>query len=175
VNEVGASHDPFHVLASGASFPVGAIPDTLLESPPHDGIADCVQKYAFLLNTELPICSAESGCDESILFSYEFQTKKPTEYAHEVRMSYGGRMNTRTYPTDWSNAEWLLLARFFPTATTGRPRQHADRTIVNAIFSVVRTGGQWRLLPREFPKWQTVDHYYRFGRLNGTWPRIHTA
>jgi putative transposase len=90
-------------------------------------------------------------------------------------MSYGGQMNTRTYPTDLSDAEWLLLARFFPAATTGRPRQHAYRTIVNAIFYVVRTGCQWRLLPREFPNWKTVYHYYRFWRLDGTWQRMHTA
>ena len=35
------------------------------------------------------------------------------------------------------------------------------RTISNAIFYVLRTGCQWRMLPCEFPPWQTVYHYFR--------------
>jgi Putative transposase of IS4/5 family (DUF4096) len=38
----------------------------------------------------------------------------------------------------------------------GRPRIHSLREIVNAIFYLVRSGCAWRLLPREFPPWQTV-------------------
>ena len=30
------------------------------------------------------------------------------------------------------------------------------RAVVNAIFYLLRTGCQWRLLPREFPPWPTV-------------------
>jgi putative transposase len=49
------------------------------------------------------------------------------------------------------------------------------REIVNAIFYLVRSGCAWRLLPREFPPWRTVYHYYRIWRLDGTWERLHTA
>ena len=42
------------------------------------------------------------------------------------------------------------------------------------MFYVVRTGCQWRALPREFPPWQTVYHYWRAWRLDGTWERLHT-
>ena len=37
------------------------------------------------------------------------------------------------------------------------------REIVNAIFHVLRGGIAWRLLPKDFPPWQTV--YRWFARL----------
>jgi putative transposase len=40
---------------------------------------------------------------------------------------------------------------------------------LNAIFYVVRSGCAWRLLPHEFPPWQTAYHYFRLWRLDGTW------
>jgi putative transposase len=46
---------------------------------------------------------------------------------------------------------------------------------LDAIFYVVRSGGAWRLLPHEFPPWQTVYHYFRQWRLDGTWERLHSA
>src|SRR5215475_13175914 len=83
-------------------------------------------------------------------------------------------MNTHTYLTDLSDAEWHVVQPLFPPeATTGRPRQHPLRTIVNAILYVLRAGCAWRLLPYEWPAWQTVYHYFRKWRLDGTWERIH--
>jgi putative transposase len=49
------------------------------------------------------------------------------------------------------------------------------REILNAIFYVVRSGCAWRLVPHEFPPWQSVYHYFRSWRLDGTWERMHTA
>jgi putative transposase len=49
------------------------------------------------------------------------------------------------------------------------------RTILNAIFYVLRSGCAWRLLPREWPAWQTVYHWFRTWRRDGTWVRIHTV
>jgi transposase len=49
------------------------------------------------------------------------------------------------------------------------------RTILNADFYVLRTGGAWRLLPKDLPAWQTVNHYFRAWRLDGTWERLHTV
>ena len=40
---------------------------------------------------------------------------------------------------------------------------------------MVRTGCQWRLAPRDFPPWQTVYHYFRRWRLDGTWQRLNAA
>lgn len=42
-----------------------------------------------------------------------------------------------------------------------RKQKHDLRKIWNAIFYLVKTGGQWRMLPKDFPKWQLVYYYYR--------------
>lgn len=47
------------------------------------------------------------------------------------------------------------------------------RQVVNAILYLVVGGIQWRMLPKEYPKWQSVYYYMRCWRDNGTWQRIH--
>ena len=84
-------------------------------------------------------------------------------------------MTPTPYDTDLSDTQWALLAPFFPLATTGRPRQYSYCSLVNAILYVVRSGCHWRLLPHEFPPWNTVYSYFRQWRINGTWHCIHTA
>jgi putative transposase len=85
-------------------------------------------------------------------------------------------MSTRLYATDLTDVEWNLIRPLLPAqARTGRPRQHSWRTLLNAIFSQVRTGGAWRFLPQEWPPWRTVYQYWRKWRLAGTWERLHTA
>jgi putative transposase len=84
-------------------------------------------------------------------------------------------MFTQLYASDLTEAEWTLIEPLLPPqAPTGRPRMHSLRTILNAIFYQLRTGGAWRFLPQEWPAWQTVYHYLRRWRLDGTWERIHT-
>lgn len=63
----------------------------------------------------------------------------------------------KLYPTDLSDAEWSYLEPHFPVPSErGRPRVHSYREILNAVFYLLKTGCQWRMLPREFPPWQTV-------------------
>ena len=57
----------------------------------------------------------------------------------------------------------------------GRPRIHSPREILNAIFYVLRSGCQWRLLPRDFSQRLTVYHYFRKRRSDGTWERMNEA
>ena len=85
-------------------------------------------------------------------------------------------MSRATYLTDLSDAEYACLAPYLPPARPrGRPRLRPVREILDAIYYVLRSGCQWRLLPAEFPPWRTVYHYFRIWRLDGTWERIHTA
>ncbi len=82
----------------------------------------------------------------------------------------------RSYSTDLSDEEWEILKPHVPEATPGgRPRAHRTREILDAIFYVVRGGCAWRLLPHDFPPWQTAYHYFRAWRIDGTWERIHTT
>ena len=78
------------------------------------------------------------------------------------------------YPSDLSDQEWEILAPLIPPAKPGgRPRKWSMRKMLNAIFFyLLRSGCQWRMLPREFPPWSTVHDYFRLWRLDGTWERI---
>lgn len=80
------------------------------------------------------------------------------------------------YPTDISDAEWTMLKPYFPAPeATGRPKIHATREILDAIFYILRSGCAWRLLPCDFPPWKTVHHYFRVWRIDGTWERVNAA
>ena len=85
-------------------------------------------------------------------------------------------MNCREYSTDLSDAEWAVLAPLIPPAKPGgRPRTTDMREVLNAIFYLLRSGGAWRLLPHEFPAWQTVYAYFRQWRNAGVWEQIHAT
>jgi putative transposase len=60
---------------------------------------------------------------------------------------------------------------FDPVSKRGNSHKHSKRTIVNAILYVVRGGIQWRLMPNDFPLWQTVyDHFSRWNK-RGVWEK----
>lgn len=83
-------------------------------------------------------------------------------------------MQVDTYPTDLTDAQWDLIDHLFPRPKAqGRPWTHSRRTILNAIFYLLRAGCAWRLLPKSFAPWQTVYHYFRHWSRNGLWERIH--
>jgi putative transposase len=82
----------------------------------------------------------------------------------------------KSYPTDLSDAEWNYIEPHLPAPKGyGRPRTHTLREILNAVFYLLKSGCQWRLLPHDFPRWPTVYHYFRKWRIDGTWERINRA
>jgi putative transposase len=83
----------------------------------------------------------------------------------------------KAYTTDLSDAEWTCIEAHLPPTpkTTGRPRLHDLREILDAVFYIVRSGCAWRLLPHDFPPWKTVYHYFRLWRIDGTWEKLNTA
>ncbi len=78
----------------------------------------------------------------------------------------------QTYPTDLNCTERELVAQFFPSHKRGRPRKWELWTIVNAVLYVNRTGCQWRMLPLNFPPWQTVYGYFWRWTRSGLWERL---
>ncbi len=85
-------------------------------------------------------------------------------------------MVPHAYLTDLTDAQWALIAPHLPSSRPGgRPRRTSLRAVVDAIFYLLRTGCQWRLLPRDFPPWGTVWWYFRRWRLDGVWTRLHRA
>lgn len=88
-------------------------------------------------------------------------------------------MFRKPYPTDLSDVQWcilepLLLVVLNPSHR-GRRHQVDLREILNAIFYVLRTGCAWRLLPHDFPAWQTVYGYFRRWRDGGVWEQFNDA
>ena len=82
-------------------------------------------------------------------------------------------MARKQYPTDLSDAQWKRIAPLIPPAKPGgRPRTTDMREVMNAIFSITRTGCAWRMLPHEFPHWRTVYEFYARWRDDGTWETI---
>ena len=85
-------------------------------------------------------------------------------------------MSRRAYLTDRSDAEYACLEPHLPAPLQpGGPRVHPLGEILDGIFYALRSGCAWRLLPHEFPPWQTIYHYFRLWRLNGTWERLNAA
>jgi transposase len=81
------------------------------------------------------------------------------------RLLYKAR--TTSYSTDLTDPEYALLEPLFPMPKKRGRRQHSLRTILNAIFYQVRTGCQWRLVPRDFPPFTTVQYWFYGWRDSG--------
>ena len=78
------------------------------------------------------------------------------------------------YPTDLTDAQWNCIKELIPAAKPGgRPRTLCMRTVINAILSLTVTGCQWRMLPKDYPSWQSVYTSFQRFRDDGTWQRIH--
>ncbi len=65
-------------------------------------------------------------------------------------------MRTQRYPSDLTDEQWALVKPFIPVYPGGRPRKTAMRDVLDAILYLVRTGCQWRYLPKDFPPKSTV-------------------
>jgi putative transposase len=82
----------------------------------------------------------------------------------------------RSYSTDLTDAEWECLELHVPAPhKRGRPKTHSSREILNAIFYILKSGCPWRLLPRDFPPWETVYWWFRRWRVDGTFERLNAT
>ena len=77
------------------------------------------------------------------------------------------------YASDTTEEEWAVISPFMPRESRrGHPRTTALRAVTDAIFYIAQTGCQWRLLPKEFPPYTTVQRYFYRWRDDGTWQKI---
>ena len=76
------------------------------------------------------------------------------------------------YSTDMSDAEFELISALLPPPKK-RGRKPTDlRLILDALFYMIRVGCPWRLLPKDFPPFTTVQNRFYAWRDSGLWPRI---
>src|SRR6516162_60064 len=68
------------------------------------------------------------------------------------------------YASDLTDAEWALIEPHMPPAKRlDRPRGTELRSVLDAILYIARTGCQWRMLPKDFPPFTTVQGYSTIG------------
>lgn len=78
------------------------------------------------------------------------------------------------YPSDLTDAEWAIIKALLPPEKGGGRHRTTDlRAVVNAIFYRLRSGCAWRMLPKDFPPFQTVYEYFREWKKDGTWIQVH--
>lgn len=82
----------------------------------------------------------------------------------------------KAYPTDLKDREWEKLKTYLPEKKKlGRTPEHGDREIFNALFYLLRSGCSWRMLPHDFPPWQTVYDVFKNWVKLGIFEKINNA
>lgn len=77
------------------------------------------------------------------------------------------------FSSDLTDAEWAVLEPLLPPASgVGRPPAWPMRTIVEAIFYILRGGVAWRMLPDCFPPRQTVYGWFSVWRDRGVFEAL---
>jgi len=67
-------------------------------------------------------------------------------------------MHKTHYPTNLTEKQWQVIEKIVDCKK--RKRKHSLREIINAIFYLLKTGCQWRMIPRDFAPWNTIYFYY---------------
>ena len=77
------------------------------------------------------------------------------------------------YASDTTDEEWAVIEPHLPPpAKLGRTRATSLRDAVNAIYYIAQSGCQWRMLPKDFPPYSTVQRYFYDWRNRGIWQTI---
>lgn len=88
-----------------------------------------------------------------------------------TRLKY--RRDELRYSSDMTDAEWRVIEPLLPRARRlGRPRTTDLRAVLNGILYIAMTGCQWRMLPKDFPAFTTVQGYFYRWRDDGLWSTI---
>jgi len=90
----------------------------------------------------------------------------------ETTRRHYGREGLR-YASDLTDDEWALIAPYLPKSKRcGRPRTTDLRGVIDALLYILTTGCQWRLLPKDFPPYSTVQRFFYRWRADGLWDQI---
>lgn len=107
--------------------------------------------------------------------------KAPSTPAPQTAPRYGKQHRREPtidkYPSSLTDAEWRFLDPLLAKARDprGRKPKHDRRLMIDAIFYLVRSGCQWRMLPKNFPPWHAVWSQFRRLRNSGALERLYDA
>jgi transposase len=76
------------------------------------------------------------------------------------------------YSTDMSDAEFELISPLLPAPKKRGRKPTNARLILDAVFYMIRVGCPWRLLPKDFPPFTTVQNRFYAWRDSGLWAKI---
>lgn len=83
------------------------------------------------------------------------------------------RRDKLRYSSDMTDEEWRVVEPLLPTASRlGRPRKVSLRSVVNGMLYIATTGCQWRMIPKDFPAYTTIQGYFYRWRDVGVWQTI---
>jgi transposase len=76
-----------------------------------------------------------------------------------TRLKY--RRDGLRYASDSTDEEWALIEPHLPQPSSrGRTRKRSLRDVLDAIYCIAESGCQWRMLPKDFPPYSTVQRYF---------------
>ncbi len=61
------------------------------------------------------------------------------------------------YPSDLTDNQWNSIVLILDD---NRKRKYTLRSIFNGIFYLIKSGCQWRMLPKTYPNWKLVYYYF---------------
>ena len=76
------------------------------------------------------------------------------------------------YPSDLTEEQYDLIKEHFRYGNYGKKRSHSVWLLINAVFYLIKTGCQWRFLPKEYPAWKTVYSFYMRAKNKGVWEKM---
>lgn len=84
--------------------------------------------------------------------------------------------NKKKYPTELSDKSWEIISEILPKpkkkeGEVGRPPLEL-REVLNGIFYVLRSGCSWRMLPNDYPAWESVYGYFNRWSKSNVWEKI---
>lgn len=73
--------------------------------------------------------------------------------------------DNRIYPSDLTREQFETIRGLLEAARKKtKPRKVDLFHVFNAVLYLLKTGCQWRMLPKEYPKWRTVHEYFTIWR-----------
>jgi transposase len=77
-----------------------------------------------------------------------------------------------SYPTDLTDTQYAIIECHFHYGKYGKTRKHSLRVMINAVFYLIKSGCQWRMLPTSFPPWSSVHSFYYRAKHKGIWQKM---
>lgn len=77
------------------------------------------------------------------------------------------------YSSCLTDSEWEVIEKYFDKKALQRKRKYSLREIFNGLFYQLKTGCQWRMLPKSFPPWELVYYYFSKWKNEGNIEALH--